>query len=192
MRAVVFDVESVLIGWRPQALYRKLIPRADLQQYFVAEVARAPWEDEPVREGAFEEGLRRVAGWSPHLAERVASHHDGMLRAMLDDRCMKPIATLLQRLRAQAVELFGVTDLRPAALTQVMTLYPSTLEQLANITQRRFDPPAADSLYVDQSRSHGSAAQAAGFTFIECTWITPLRQELRRRGFLPTPPVLLP
>ena len=137
-------------------------------------------------------GLRRVALWSPRRAETVALLHDAMLRNMLEDRGMKPMATLLQRLRAQGVELFGVTDLPKAALTQIKRLYPSTLEQLTNITQRRFDPPAGESLYVDRSQSHGRAAQAAGFTFIEYTWITPLRQELRRRGFLPVPPALLP
>jgi len=179
-------------GGQPHAIYQKLVPRLDLQQYFLAEVARAPWEDNPVREGAFEEGLRRVAQWSPRRAEKVAVLHDEILRNMLADGGMKPMATLLQRLRAHGVELFGVTDLPPAALAQVTALYPSTLEQLTNITERRFDPPAGESLYVDESQSHGHAARAAGFTFIEYTWITPLRQELRRRGFLPMPQVLLP
>jgi len=35
----------------------------------------------------------------------------------------------------------GAFEEGAAALTQIKTLYPLTLEQLTNITQRRFDPP---------------------------------------------------
>lgn len=42
MRAVIFDVAGVLIAWKPKLLYAKLVPDADLREYFLAEVSRAP------------------------------------------------------------------------------------------------------------------------------------------------------
>jgi len=60
MRAVILDITGVLIGWKPNLLYRRLVPFDDLSAYLLAEMGRAPWEDEPVRDGAVEEGLRRL------------------------------------------------------------------------------------------------------------------------------------
>src|SRR5438552_1923332 len=74
MRTVIFDLSSVLIGWRPALVYEKLVPDPELRAWFLAEVCRAPWDSRPVREDAFAEGLRRLAERSPGDAERIAEH----------------------------------------------------------------------------------------------------------------------
>ena len=88
MRAVIFDIGGVLIGWKPELLYRKLIGDEDaagMRAYFLAEVGRAPWEDRPVRDGAFDEGIRRLAERSPEHAAIVAQWHDPLAREMLNN-----------------------------------------------------------------------------------------------------------
>jgi 2-haloacid dehalogenase len=80
----MFDLGSVLIGWRPELVYRKLIRDPDLRAWFLAEVARAPWDSEPDREEAFAEGLQRLAD-SGQPVELIAKPHDRRLQEMLID-----------------------------------------------------------------------------------------------------------
>ncbi|HZM83883.1 MAG TPA: hypothetical protein VFC19_49835 [Candidatus Limnocylindrales bacterium] len=57
---------------------------------------------------------------------------------------------------------------------------------------RRFGLDAAQCLYVDESEANARAAESLGIAAHRYTWITPLRRELRARGFLPIPPVIRP
>jgi hypothetical protein len=97
VRAVMFDLGSMLIGWQPELVYRKLIRDPEQRAWFLAEVARAPWDTEPVRDGAFEEGLRRLAD-SGQPVDLLAKYHDRMLQEMLADP-MRQTARLLQHLK---------------------------------------------------------------------------------------------
>jgi len=202
VRTVIFDLGSVLIGWRPGLLYRKLIPDPELRSWFLTEVCRAPWESKPVREGAFEEGLQRLADRSPDLAEVMAREHDRVLQAMLTDN-MPRMASLLELLSDEGVRLLATTDLPEKALPQIMHTYPATLGPLAGIivaeavgmrlpdpeifeyALRRFDARAQECLYVDESGANVQAAQSVGIASIQYSSIGPLRRELRERGFLP-------
>ncbi len=202
MRTVIFDLGSVLIGWRPELLYQKLVPDPELRAWFLAEVCRAPWDSKPVRSNAFEEGLRRLADRSPRRAELTAAHHDRMVQEMLDDK-MPWMASMLERLSGEGVQLVAITDLPGKAIPQIRRTYPATLGQLTGIvvadevgirppdprifqyTLRRFPARAQECLYVDVSEANVHAAQSLGIASIQYSHIGPLRRQLRERGFLP-------
>jgi 2-haloacid dehalogenase len=202
MRTVIFDLGSVLIGWRPQLVYQKLVPDPEVRAWFLAEVCRAPWDSRPVRENAFEEGLRRLAARSAGWAELVAAQHDSMLQTMLDNK-MPMMAGMLEQLSAQGVQLLAITDLPGKALPQIRQTYPAILGQLTGIvvadevgiwppdpaifeyTLRRFQARAQECLYVDESEANVQAAQSMGIASIQHSSIGPLRRQLRERGYLP-------
>lgn len=195
-RAVIFEISSTLIGWKPRPMYTKLVPDPELRAWFLTEVSRAPWDDRPVRDGAFEEGLRRLSARSPTWAQIVAEQHDRMRDEMLHG--MPWMVTLLERLAAHGVGLYGFTHLPSRVLTQVRQLYPDTLDRLAEIflaerlglaeVPQRIGVPADRCLYVDESQENIRAAESSGIPSIVYTWISPLRRELRTRGFLPPSP----
>jgi 2-haloacid dehalogenase len=203
VRAVIFDLGSVLIGWQPQRVYQKWVRDPELRAWFLAEVARAPWDTRPVREGAFEEGLQRLADTGSPTGDMLVKYHDSMLEEMRTNSSVQGKAELLQRLSAQRVRLLAITDLPANVLPQVRAMYPATIDQLTDIIvaeevgMRQADPGlfeyalqhfavrAEECLYVDQSEVNMQAAQSVGIATIHFGASPPIRRQLRERGFLP-------
>lgn len=203
MRTIIFDLASVLTPWRPRVLYRKLVRDLELRSWFLAEVARAPWEeDKPVRHNALEEGLRMLADRFPARVELTAVLHDDLRQVMLANR-LPLTATMLEQLRGEGVRLLAITDLSSKALAQATQMYPATLGQVTDVVTaeevgtplpdpeilgyalRRFGLSAEECLYVDESEANVRAAQSVGIASTQYTSIGPLRRDLRERGFLP-------
>lgn len=183
MRAVILDITGVLIGWKPNLLYRRLVPFDDLSAYLLAEMGRAPWEDEPVRDGAVEEGLRRLTEGCPWRGQLFVRLHDNMMQDML--RRMGAIATLMERLSAQGIGLFGATDLEPPALARVSRVYPSAS------CAASWSPPRSGCRRPTR-RCTNICCGASGWTRHSAyTWTSP-RRTRGRRSPSASPPIATP
>jgi HAD superfamily hydrolase (TIGR01509 family) len=71
IRHVVFDLGQVLIGWDPQAPYRRLIPDEDQRARFFAEVCTHDWNLEQDRGRSWREAEEALIAEHPQHADLI-------------------------------------------------------------------------------------------------------------------------
>lgn len=108
IKAVIFDFGNVLIGWNPEALYRKLIPDPVSRRHFLDHVCNSAWN--------FQHDLGR--SWADSIAERVALYpdHEPLIRAYRE-RFHETLTGLvpegnevLEQVRAAGLPCYGLTN----------------------------------------------------------------------------------
>lgn len=199
VRAVVFDVGGVLLGWDPRALYRKLIPGEQAMEAFLAEVCTPAWNLEQDRGRSWDEGVAELVYLFPQHADLIRAYRDRW-----NEMLTGPIGgtiRLLARLDEANVPCYALTNFsretfpgvraRHAFFARFKGIVVSGDEGVAKpepaIYRRltdRYGLDPQDLLFIDDVEGNLEGARAQG-------WHTHLYQspelleaELVRRGLL--------
>ena len=108
IEAMIFDFGNVLIGWDPDALYRKLIADPAERRHFLDEVCNHAWNHQQDLGRTFAEAIAERVALFPHHEENIRAYH-GRFREMLTG----PVAeghAILDRLVAEAFPCYGLTN----------------------------------------------------------------------------------
>jgi 2-haloacid dehalogenase len=108
IEAMIFDFGNVLIGWDPDALYRKLIADPAERRHFLDEVCNHAWNHQQDLGRTFAEAIAERVALFPHHEENIRAYH-GRFREMLTG----PVAeghAILDRLVAEAFPCCGLTN----------------------------------------------------------------------------------
>ena len=198
-RAVVFDLGGVLLDWNPRYLYRKLFDdEADMER-FLSEVCTLDWhrahdlgvppeETSPPLAAAHPEQAELIWAWTQRTEEMLAGPIDGTVE-------------ILRELRAAGVPCYALTNMESWTYPGRRERYPfltwfdgtvvSGFEGVAKPDPRvfrllldRFGLTAADTLFIDDSRTNVEAARAAGMQAVEFSSPAALRRWLADAGLL--------
>lgn len=182
IEAVIFDFGNVLIGWNPEALYRRLIPDAVARRHFLSEICNGTWNIEQ----------DRGRPWTIAIAERCAAFpaHAPLIRAFYDnwsEMLLGPIAEghdLLDRVVAAGIPAYGLTnwsgetyDRTAPALTFLQHLrYVAVSGHLGMIKPEpeiyhhlleRIGRPPKNCLFIDDSAANVATARQIGMKAVQ-------------------------
>jgi 2-haloacid dehalogenase len=195
IRAVVFDVGGVLLGWDPRRLYRQLLPDEAAVEAFLGGVC--PPE--------FNEELDRGRDWDEAIAARVAAfpHQADLVRAYRDrwgEMLTGPVAgtvRILERLHGAGMPLYALTNFSLRTWTLVRRDYAffdrflgivvSGAEGVVKpdpaiygILEARYGLEPAAILFIDDVEANVAAARARGWRALRFTSPEALEAELGR------------
>ncbi|MEM9852472.1 MAG: HAD family phosphatase [Pseudomonadota bacterium] len=107
VRAVVFDIGNVLIGWQPERFY-DIVIGADRRQALFADVDLHAMNDAVDRGAPWAETVRALANAHPDYCDDIMLWHDRWLdmAGPVIDRSVR----LLRALRARGVPVFTLTN----------------------------------------------------------------------------------
>ena len=197
---VVWDLGRVLIGWEPAALYRSLMPAAEVEP-FLTEIGFAQWNHRQDAGRSMADGVAELSSRFPHRADLIAAYpllYDRTLLGPIDGS-----VAILARLRQQAqVRLLALTNWSADTFHHAQSRYPfltwfedivvSGREGLAKPDRRIFElllhrfalTPAA-TIFIDDSAANVEAAASVGLRALHFTDPGTLRRDLASLGLLP-------
>lgn len=199
LKSVVFDVGNVLFGWDLRALYAKLIDDPARLDWFCRTVVTPEWHFQ-------HDAGRPFAETSVELAARFPAEAD-LIRALgprFNETITGPLpgmASIVERLAARAIPLFGITNFShefwpPFKATAPMfdhfiDIVVSGDERLTKpdpaiyaLALARFGLAPGEALFVDDRLENIVAAAANGFVGHHFSGADRLEGELLRLGLL--------
>ena len=196
---VVFDLGGVLIDWRRELLYDRLIPDAERRAWFLDTVCSLEWNADGDRGRPFAELVAERSARFPDEADLIAAYWerwDEMAGSAIDGT-----VEIMAELQERAVPTSALTNWSAETLPRVRHRYgflesfegmvvsgeegvikpdPAIYELLC----RRFGIRSTETFFVDDSQTTDDAAAALGFVahrFVDpCT----LRAALAEAGLL--------
>ena len=198
---VVWDLGGVLIGWDPAALYRSLLPAAEVEP-FLTEIGFAQWNHRQDAGRSMDDGVAELSARFPHRADLIAAYPLRFDRTLLGpiDGSVAILAGLRQQARVRLLALtnwsadtFHHAQSRYHFLTWFEDIVVSGREGLAKPDRRIFEllldrfalTPAA-TLFIDDSAANVEAAASVGLRALHFTAPGPLRRDLAGFGLVPT------
>ena len=201
VRAVVFDVGSVLYHWDPAALYAKLIADPVERDWFLTHVVSLDWHFQHDAGRLFAETSAEliaqypeygalIAAWGPRFDETITGPVAGMIE-------------LVETLAAADVALFAITNFsaefwrpfrtkRADVFDRFQDIIVSGDERLVkpnaaiyNLARQRFSLAAGEALFIDDRLDNVQAAEENGFIGHHFSDYTTLVPPLKALG-LPT------
>lgn len=197
IRAIVFDLGGVLIGWDPRLLYRKLFADEASVDRFLHEVDFYGWNVEQDRGRSFDEGIAELSARFPHYAEFIRAYDERYPEAL--SGAIEPTVQVLSKLRQAGYPLYALSNW-PAEkfeyaraqfdfLNWFETIVVSAHVKLVKPDPRIFElllkrigRQAPECLFIDDAEANVRAAQALGFQTIRFEAAPQLVVELRRFG----------
>lgn len=199
MKTVVLDLGGVLIDWDPRALYRDLLPAAEVDG-FLAEIGFAEWNHaQDAGEHSWADAVEALAERHPHRRELIAAYP-----ARFAETLVGPIegsVAVLHELHARRTPLLALTNwsvetfAHARAVFDFLGLFDAIVvsgeERVAKPDERlfrvllerhRLDP--ADTFFVDDAPANVATAARLGMTARLFTTPEALRRDLVAAGLL--------
>ena len=174
-KVVVFDIGNVLLEWRPERLYARLIPDADRREAF--------FEETQIQEMNLE--VDRGAPFKEHIYAHAAKHpkYEGLIRAWHDNwiemasPAIEGSVRLLRTLKSRGVRTAALSNFGVESFDYACTVYPFLTEfdvpvisgreetikpepRIYEILEERTGLLGQDILFVDDSAKNVAAARA--------------------------------
>jgi 2-haloacid dehalogenase len=199
-RAVVFDIGNVLVDWRPERLYARLIPDAAERARFLGEICTHAWNE------GFDRGAPMPEGVEAHAARHPG--HAALIRAWWADwpEMFGPeisgAVACLRALKARGVPVFGLTNFaaetfaiaqaRHPVLTEFDLCVVSAHERAIKpepgiyaILEARCGLPPEALFFTDDRPENVAAAEARGWRGHVFAGAAGLAEALAGHGLLP-------
>lgn len=199
LEAVVFDVGNVLIEWRPERLYEKLIVDPAARERFLSEVCPPAWNAE------FDRGLSMPEGVEAHAQKHPAEAE--LIRAWwsrwpeMAGPAIEGSVALLRALKASGTPVYGLTNFAAETWEIATRAYPALTEfdavvvsaevgvikpdpVIYEILERRTGRAPEALFFTDDSAPNVAAARARGWTAHHFRGAGGLRQALIEAGVL--------
>lgn len=200
VRAVVFDVGKVLVEWDPRYLYEKLIPDADVREYFLTHVATREWHYQHDAGRLFADTSAELIAAHPEYRALIEAWGARWLETM--PHLIAGMAELVADLAAHDVPIYAITNFSgeffPAFKMREATLFApfrdivvSGDEKLVKpdpaifrLAMARFGFNPGEALFVDDVLENIAASKAEGFVGHHFVDAAALRHDLVGRGLL--------
>lgn len=197
IRAIVFDLGGVLIGWDPRLLYRKLFDDDASIDRFFHEVDFHGWNLEQDRGRTFEEGVAELTARFPHYAEYIRAYDERYPETVTG--ALEPTVQVLSKLQQAGYPLYALSNwsaekyeyararfdflnwfdlIVVSAHVQLVKPDPRIFELLLERTGRR----AAECIFIDDNETNVQVARAMGFHAIRFESAPQLVADLQRLG----------
>ncbi len=195
--AVTFDLGGVLIDWRRELLFDRLIPDPDRRTRFLDTVCSLEWNAEGDRGRPFARLIEERSALFPEEADLIAAYWD-----QWDRMAGPPIdatVALLGEIQDLGVPTYGLTNWSAETLPRVRSRYPF-LESfdgmvvsgeegvikpepaIYDLLCERFDLRASETFFVDDSAANVAAARDLGFVAHEFVGAPALRRAIVDAG----------
>ncbi len=200
VETVVFDLGGVLIDWNPRYLYRKLIPKEEEMEHFLATVTTSAWNGQQDAGRTWEEATEQLIESYPDKAEWIRAYAERwpeMISGQIDGT-VEILETLHQRgthrllaLTNWSHETFPIALERFAWLTKFEGILVSGEEKLVKPDQRiyellieryKFDREKA--IFIDDSPANVEGAQSVGLQALYFKNPSLLKEQLIRLNIL--------
>lgn len=197
IRAIIFDLGGVLIGWDPRLLYRKLFDDDASIDHFFHEIDFHAWNLEQDRGRTFEEGVAELTARFPHYAEYIRAYDERYPETLTG--ALEPTVQVLQKLRQAGYPLYALSNwsaekyeyartrfeflnwfdlIVVSAHVQLVKPDPRIFELLLERTGRR----AEECVFIDDNEANVRAANALDFQGIRFETAAQLTADLRKLG----------
>jgi 2-haloacid dehalogenase len=197
LRAIIFDLGGVLIGWDPRLLYRKLFADDASIDRFFYEIDFHAWNLEQDRGRTFDEGVAELTAQFPHYAEYIRAYDERYPETLTG--AMEPTVQVLSKLRQAGYPLYALSNwstekfeyararfeflnwfdtIIVSAHVKLVKPDPRIFELLLERTGRRAD----ECVFIDDNETNVQTARALGFYAIRFESAPQLVTELRRLG----------
>lgn len=198
-KAVVFDIGNVLIEWRPERLYSRLIPDSAARAAFFEETQIFEMNLEVDRGAPFKEHIYAHAAKFPKYEELIRAWHDHWIEMASPaiDGTVAILRALKQRgVRVAALSNFGVESFELACIhypfltefdVPVISGREETIKpepQIYEILEERTGLLGQDLFFMDDSPKNVAAARARFWQAEIFTTPRVLGQQLAARGLI--------
>jgi len=198
-RAMVFDIGNVLVAWRPEALYARLITDDAARARFFSEICPPEWNARFDRGEPMPEGVEAHAEANPEHAELIRAWWTRWPE-MFGPAIEGSIACL-RALKAKGTPVFALTNFAAETFALAQEMYPVLTEfdgavVSAHVRRNKPEPeiyaaleamagvPPEALFFADDLLANVRAARARGWTAHHFRGATGLRQALIESGLL--------
>ena len=200
MTNVVFDIGNVLIHWDPRALYTKIFDSEEEVDWFLAHVCTPDWNLEQDRGRSFEAAIAEASVRNPDYAEAIAAYNHRWHETVLGP--IEGTVAILSELKARGTPLYAITNFNQHKFRETLERFPFLKPSFRDIVVSgeegvvKPDPAiyrllldrngleAASCLFIDDSPTNVSGAEAVGMRAHHFTSPGALRAELVALGLL--------
>ncbi len=203
--AVVFDVGNVLVHWRPDKLYERLIPDPAERAWFLDHVVTMDWHKEQDRGRSCAEAIEVLAARFPGHRALIAAFYDNWLDTI--PGTIPDSVAVLTELKRQGVPCHAITNFSAELWPVTVAAYPflglfdiavvsgevgliKPDPEIFRLLCRRAATTPERAIFIDDMPVNVAAAAALGFDAIRFDSGTDLRQALVARGFDLAEPVM--
>ena len=167
VQAAVFDIGEVLVQWRPERVYDRLIADEAERARFRAEICTDAWN------AAFDRGAPMPEGVEAHAARHPA--HADLIRAWwscwpeMFAPAIDGSVALFRALKAAGVPVFGLTNFAAETFEIAQRMYPVLTEfdrvvVSAHVRRNKPEPEIYEALEREAAEAAGLAPDALFFT----------------------------
>jgi 2-haloacid dehalogenase len=198
-KAVVFDIGNVLIEWRPERLYTRLIPDPAARQAFFEETQIFEMNLEVDRGAPFKEHIYAHAAKHPRHAAHIRAWHDHW--AEMAAPAIDGTVAILRALKRRGVTVAALSNFGVESFDLACRIYPFLTEfdvpvisgreetikpepQIYEILEERTGLLGQDLFFMDDSPKNVAAARARFWQAEIFTTPRLLGQQLAARGLI--------
>jgi 2-haloacid dehalogenase len=197
IRAIIFDLGGVLIGWDPRLLYRKLFDDDASVDRFFHEIDFYGWNLEQDRGRSFDEGIAELSARFPHYAALIRAYDERYPETL--SGAIQPTVELLSKLRQAGYPLYALSNWSAEKYeyarahfdflnwfdTIVVSAHVKLVKpdpRIFELLLKRIGRRASECVFIDDVEKNVRAAQALSFRAIRFESAPQLATELRRLG----------
>jgi HAD superfamily hydrolase (TIGR01509 family) len=200
IRHVVFDLGQVLIGWDPQAPYRRLIPDENQRARFFAEVCTHDWNLEQDRGRSWREAEEALIAEHPQHADLIRAFRANWWE-MIPGAIEENVA-IVEDLIDRDIDVTALTNWASDTYAEAEAEFP-ILAKFRGVTVSgrvrlvkpdpaiyrhhadAFGLSAANTLFFDDNARNVAGARALGWNAEQYVSTDTLIADLRRYGIAP-------
>lgn len=199
VKAVVFDIGNVLVGWSPRLLYAKLIPDPAELDWFLDNVVTIEWHTQHDCGLPLDEGVRQRSEEFPEHASLIAAFRDRWRETITGP--IEDSVALVRALKARGVPLYVITNYSAETFPDLvaefdfMALFDDVVvsgregvvkpdARIFEIAKARFGLAGPEALFIDDRVENVEAAERAGFAAHLFRDAAGLEARLRSLGLL--------
>jgi 2-haloacid dehalogenase len=198
-KVVVFDIGNVLIEWRPERLYERLIPDPAARQKFFDETGIFDMNLEVDRGAPFKEHIYAHAAKHPNYEGLIRAWHDNWIE--MTAPAIEGSIAILRALKRRGVRVAALSNFGVESFDYAATVYPVLTEfdvpvisgreetikpepRIYEIVEERTGCLGQDLFFMDDSPKNVAAARARFWQAEIFTTPRTLGHQLQARGLI--------